>query len=108
MGEATNKLMGRRFDPAGEGYDMDTARAFGMKPEEGDGPNRGHFGSVVPTTPQQQQVLGLPKDSYMLLKGLRHPTFDKAVAAEKRRGFDVKKFGDRFFSVPKLGKTMNE
>lgn len=107
MGEMSDKLMGRKFDPKGDGFDMDTARAFGMEPEP-DGPNKGHFGSVVPTTRDQQQILGLPRESYMLLKGRKHPTFNKAVAAEERRGFEVKQFGDRFFSVPKLGKTMNE
>lgn len=88
------------FDPEGAGFDMTTALRFGMKPSEEPGPNKGHFGSVVPTTPDQRRDLGLPHDSYMVLKGRAHESFDNAVAAEERRGFTVKRFGNRFFSVP--------
>ena len=87
------------FNPEGRGFDMETAQAFGMLPASS-GPNKGHFGSVVPTTPEQHGKLGLPENSFMILKGRRHPTFHKAVAAEEARGFKVIKRGDRFFSVP--------
>ena len=74
----------KKFNPAGEGFDMDSA-----------------LGSVVPTSLKQMQDLGLPQDSYMILKGAKHPTFPLAVDAELKRGFKVIQRGDRFFSVPK-------
>jgi len=98
----------KKFDPQGSGFDMDTALKFGMKPFAGPGPNKGHFGSVVPATRAQESGVGVPPGSYMILKGANHPTFHKAVAAEKRRGFEVKQFGDRLFSVPKIGDILGE
>ena len=83
------------FDPEGEGFDMATALANGMKRDE-----TGHMGSVVPTSPEQVKELGLPQDSFMLLKGKSHSTFPLAVDAERERGFKIIKKGDRFFSVP--------
>tara|TARA_R110000822_G_scaffold2705_7_gene12592 strand:+ start:2706 stop:3035 length:330 start_codon:yes stop_codon:yes gene_type:complete len=97
------------FSPEGAGFDMSTARSFGMKGDTTPGPNFGHFGSVVPSTPVQQKQFGLPVDSFMILKGRAHPTFSKAVAAENARGFEVKKRGSRYFSIPKkIGDILNE
>lgn len=89
------------FDPFGGGYDWKSARAFGMEADKTPGENFGHFGSVVRTTRAQQKQLGLPENSYMILKGKQHPTYHKAVEAEEGRGFMVKQFGNRFFSIPK-------
>jgi hypothetical protein len=86
----------KKFDPEGSGYDMDSALAHRMGRDE-----TGHMGSVVPTSLQQMKDLGLPQDSYMVLKGGKHETFHLAVEAELERGFKVIKRGDRFFSVPK-------
>ena len=97
-----------KFDPQGKGFDMDTARKFGMRPSTESGPNFGHMGSVVPSSAAQQKQFGIPENSFMILKGRGHPTFSKAVAAENRRGFEVKQLGTRFFSVPKPGKLFNE
>lgn len=97
-----------RFDPEGSGYDMGAAIRSGMKPSQTPGPNYGHYGSVIPATPKQRGQFGLPDESYMLLKGRQHKTFSKAVTAENRRGFEVKKFGDRYFSVPKIGTVLDE
>lgn len=83
------------FDAEGSGFDEATAEEFGLARDD-----TGHLGSVVPTTKEQQEELELPADSFMVLKGSKHPTFDKAVAAEEARGFKVKKVGDRFFSIP--------
>ena len=107
MAGAKDKLMGV-FDPEGSGYDIDTALAAGMGPQKEAGENQGHFGSVVPTTPAQQSTLGLPENSYMVLKGRKHPTFHKAVAAERARGFDIRKVGDRYFSAPQTGPVLGE
>jgi hypothetical protein len=90
LGKATDV-----FDPEGEGFDMTSALDSGMKRDE-----TGHMGSVVPTSPQQVEELGLPQDSFMLLKGKNHSTFPLAVDAERERGFKIIKKGDRYFSVP--------
>ncbi len=90
----------RKFDPEGSGFDMETALAAGMTPAGPEaGENEGHFGSVVPTTPEEQEKHGLPAESFLVLKGKKHPTFDKAVRAENARGFTIIKKGNRYFSV---------
>jgi len=71
------------FDPEGAGYDYDTATAAGDKPDE-----TGHMGSLDPRTG-------------MVLKGRRHSTWDKMVEAEQRRGNQIVKRGNRYYSVPK-------
>ena len=95
---------GGGFDPEGSGYDDARARAAGMTPAGAEaGDNAGHMGSVAPTTPEERKRHNLPEDSYAILKGRKHDTWDKAVAAEEARGFMVIKKGDRYFSVPKEG-----
>ena len=89
------------FDPEGTGFDYSSAHTAGMRPLGGDGPNAGHYGSVVPASPQQMHKFNLPSESYMILKGRSHPTYDKAVSGEEARGYLVKKFGSRYFSVPR-------
>ena len=83
------------FDPEGQHFDMETAQQFGMVPNEA-----GHYGSVVPTTKDQIRREKLPRNSYMMLKGRGHPTFDKAVEGERLRGFKIIKRSSRYFSVP--------
>lgn len=87
------------FDPEGGDYDYARARSVGMGPD-GTGENEGHWGSVATTTPAEQRQHGLPSESYLILKGRNHPTFDKAVAGEEARGFKVVKRGERYYSVP--------
>jgi hypothetical protein len=84
-----------QFDPSGDGFDYDTALAVGMKRDKS-----GHMGSVAPATPEQMKAFGLPKGSFVLLKGRKHPTFHKAVEAERARGAEVIQRGGRYFSVP--------
>jgi hypothetical protein len=88
-----------KFDPEGSGYDYNTATAWGMGPT-GTGEDAGHWGSVAPAPESYARKYNLPDGSYMILKGATHPTFFKAVAAEKARGSVIKKYGDRYFSVP--------
>jgi GH24 family phage-related lysozyme (muramidase) len=88
------------FDPEGSGYDMESAKSVGMKPEIDPEDGLPHYGSVIETTKEQQKQYGLPEESYMLLKGKSHETWDKAIQGEADRGFRVKKFGDRYFSIP--------
>lgn len=90
----------QQFDPEGSGYDYSTAETFGMG-GNGEGENKGHWGSVAPVTPQEAFQLGLPAGTYKLLKGKNHPTWNKAILAEEMRGSEVVKIGDRYFSIPK-------
>jgi len=89
-----------KFDPEGSDYDMKSAVAAGMKPEIDPEDGKPHWGSVIGTTKEEQEKYGLPEESYMLLKGKSHETWDKAVQGEAERGFRVKKFGDRYYSIP--------
>ena len=88
------------FNPQSEDYDYETAMAYGMGPN-GTGENAGHWGSVAPTSDDERMLHGLPEDSYVVLKGKNHPTFNKAEAAEKERGSKIQKAGKRYYSVPK-------
>lgn len=63
--------------------------------------NIDHWGSVVPASQEDKDKYNLPKESYMIVKGKAHKTFNKAVEAEEERGFEVKKFGNRYYSIPK-------
>jgi hypothetical protein len=90
----------RQFDPLSADYDYTTAINAGMQPQQEGGENKGHWGSVAPTPLQYRMDYQLPEDSYMMLKGAGHPTFQKGVEAEEGRGYQVMRFGDRYFSVP--------
>ena len=89
-----------KFDSEGGDYDYDTAKKYGMGPD-GTGKNKGHWGSVAPASPESRAKYNLPEGTYKILKGAKHPTWDKGVKAEQARGSEVKKFGDRYYSVPK-------
>ena len=89
----------KKFDPEGQDYDYETAMSFGMGPD-GTGENEGHWGSVAPASEEVKKKYRLPEESYVILKGRSHETWDKAVAAEEERGFTIKKFGNRYYSVP--------
>ena len=69
------------------------------------GENFGHMGSVTPVSKdiyQKYKQYGLPSgEAYIVLKGASHPTHNLLIQGEAERGFEVKKFGDRYFSVPK-------
>jgi hypothetical protein len=49
---------------------------------------------------QYRMDYNLPENSYMMLKGAAHPTFQMGVQGEQDRGYQVMKFGDRYFSLP--------
>jgi hypothetical protein len=63
--------------------------------------NIDHWGSVVPASKTDKAKYNLPEESYMIVKGKAHKTFNKAVQGEEDRGFEVKKFGNRYYSIPK-------
>jgi diadenosine tetraphosphatase ApaH/serine/threonine PP2A family protein phosphatase len=90
----------RQFDPSSSGYDYTTAIAAGMQPQQEGGENKGHWGSVAQTPIEYRMDYNLPEDSYMMLKGAGHPTFQMGVQGEQDRGYQIIKFGDRYFSVP--------
>ena len=82
------------FDPEGSGYDYARALAAGMRP----GANK-HWGSVAPATPDDM-AQGVPPDSYAMLKGHAHPTWNLGMEGELERGSDVQQLNGRYFSVP--------
>lgn len=93
----------RNFDPESSDYDYKTAIAGGLGPD-GTGENKGHWGSVTMASEADKKKHGLPDESYILLKGKTHKTWDLAVKGEEERGFEVKKYGNRYYSVPKTKK----
>jgi hypothetical protein len=95
----TDKSKVVKFNPEGDGYDYETARKYGMG-ADGTGENAGHWGSVAPASKEDKQKYKLPDESYVILKGRKHETWQKAVNGEQERGFEIKKFGNRYFSVP--------
>ena len=73
------------FDPEGDGYDYDQARAAGMEPGED-----GHWQSREP-------------NSGLQLKGRKHPTFDKAIETDRRMGYGLEKQNGRYYTKPMKG-----
>jgi hypothetical protein len=72
----------KKFDPEGDDYDYDTARDAGIGPGED-----GHWASRD------------PRDG-KLLKGRKHPTFDKGVDTDRELGYGLQKQGGRYYTVP--------
>lgn len=71
------------FDPEGDGYDMATALAAGMKPDA-----TGHWSSREPKSGQ-------------ILKGRKHKTFHLTEKGEADAGYEITKGKDgRYYSQP--------
>ncbi|KKN42505.1 hypothetical protein LCGC14_0712660 [marine sediment metagenome] len=81
----TKYMFNTAFDPEGTGYDMASARAFGMKPDK-----TGHYSSREPTT-------GL------LLKGRKHKTWHLTTKGESKAGYEIYKKNGRYYSRKKRG-----
>lgn len=100
------KVLSKGFNPESSDYDYATAEQAGMLPDLRQGDNFMHMGSVTQTPPEvydKYKQYGLPQgETYMVLKGASHPTHNYLIEGEKERGFQVKKFGDRYFSVPAI------
>jgi hypothetical protein len=92
--------MGKKFDPESSDFDYESAKKAGMKPTIDPKDGKPHWGSVVPATQQEKEKHSLPKGSYKIVKGKKHNTYWKAEDAEKSRGANVVKKGDRYYSVP--------
>lgn len=95
------RVIQQGFNPEESQYDYLTAEQAGIKPNS----ENKHMGSVAPVTKEifnKYKEYGLPEgEAYVILKGAKHPTHNYTVKAENERGFEIKKFGDRYFSVPK-------
>jgi hypothetical protein len=76
-----NPLRKKRFDPEGSGYDYESAKKAGLSPGED-----GHWPSREPKT-------GL------ILKGRKHPTYGKALAADAGLGYKHVKKNGRWYSL---------
>ena len=71
------------FDPEGSGYDMEAAKACGLKKKDG------HWPSRCPHTGQ-------------LLKGRQHETWDLLVKGEESEDMEIfKGSGGKYYSKPK-------
>jgi hypothetical protein len=76
------------FDPEGKDYDYESAKQFGLKPDE-----TGHWPSRVPET-------GL------LLKGKGHETWPLTVEGEEKAGYQIYKGKDgRYYSTPMISRA---
>lgn len=72
-----------QFDPEGSGYDYETAKKYGIKPDA-----TGHWPSRVPQTGQ-------------ILKGQKHPTYNLTVEGERKARHRIYKGSDgRYYSQP--------
>lgn len=77
-----------KFDPEGDDYDYDTAKGAGLAPSNEEGENKGHWPSRDPRTG-------------VLLKGRKHPTFDKAVKEDEALGYKLRKRADGRYETQK-------
>jgi hypothetical protein len=93
---AEAKAPARTFDARSDNYDLERARVAGLTRDA-----EGHMGSVAPTTAEERQQFGLPEESYVMLKGRTHPTWQLGVQGEEERGFKVVQLNGRDYSVPK-------
>jgi len=84
--ERKHDMADKKFDPEGTGYDYETAKKRGIKPDE-----TGHWPSRDPKTG-------------VLLKGRGHKTWHKTVTGEEKAGYEIYKRGDRYYSRPKKNK----
>jgi hypothetical protein len=100
-----SRVLKEGFNPDSSDYDYKTAEQGGLMPNKTWDNNR-HMGSVTQTTPDmydKYKKFGLPEgESYTVLKGVSHPSHNDLIKGESERGFEIKKYGDRYFSVPKI------
>jgi len=74
-----------KFDPEGDGYDYESAKAGGISPDK-----TGHWASRNPVTGQ-------------MLKGRSHKTFHLTEAGEAKAGYKISKGPDgKYYSRKKI------
>ena len=100
LGIGVNLMDPNEFMPEGFDYDYKRAKQVGMTRQLDPETKEMHLGSVAPTTKAEREKYGLPEESYVILKGRQHESWDKAVKGEAERGFRIKQYGDRYYSVP--------
>ena len=88
-------MVKKPFDPEGTDYDYESAEAAGMTKD-----STGHMGSVARVSDEDREKYGLRKDSYLMLKGKNHDTWNLAEDTENKRNSTIQKYGDRYYSVP--------
>ncbi len=89
--------VGEAFNPEGEGFDIRSAVKAGMQRFK----HNKHFGSVRQITVKEQVALGLPEDSFLLLKGIKHKSTKEAIEHEKEHfGRKLIKKAGRYWFVP--------
>ena len=69
------------FDPEGSGYDYKRAKELDYKRDD-----KGHL-------PTRDYKTG------MILKGKKHETFSKGVQEDFKKGYQLKKKGDRYYTI---------
>jgi len=79
-----------KFNPEGDGYDYESAKAGGIEPDK-----TGHWASRNPRTGQ-------------ILKGTKHKTFLKTIAGEKKAGYEIYKGTDNKYYSRKLPQGRNK
>ena len=90
FGATPGSIPQRQFDPEGDKYDYEGARAAGIEPDE-----TGHWSSRDPKT-------GL------ILKGRKHKSYHKTVAGEEKAGYEIYKDKDRRYYSRKRKKKKNK
>lgn len=73
------------FDPEGDGYDYDTARAAGLGTTVDEEDGQPHWPSRDPR-------------NGMILKGRKHLTFEKAIEADASLGYRLQKRNGRYYT----------
>ena len=84
--ETTQKL--KKFDPEGSGYDYESARKAGLKPDK-----TGHWSTRVPSGPNRG----------LILKGMKHHTIGLSKEADSKLGYRWIKKNGRYYSFKSRG-----
>jgi hypothetical protein len=77
----SSRLKQGGFNPEGSGYDYKRAKELNYKKDE-----KGHL-------PTRDYKTG------MILKGKKHKTFSKGVQEDFKKGYQLKKKGDRYYTI---------
>jgi len=81
--KAVQNLMTSPFDPEGSGYDYESAKSAGLKPD----PKTKHWSSRNPQTGQ-------------MLKGRKHPTWKLGVKEDLKLGYRLVKKNGKYYTIP--------
>ena len=93
------------FDPESDGYDIRSAKDYGIKPEINSEDGLLHWPTRVEIKPEDAKKWGFPEGTGMMLKGKKHKTWELGVKVENDMGYDVVKKGSRYWSIPRKEET---